>query len=64
MTTTTEKCVCLTAEDATLPHHASCRPDSGVTNAARDLAELAAFRDIDTALMCLRQLSRPARGRR
>lgn len=49
-------CDCLTSEDPSLPHYVHCAlagdaPDNGDI---RCLAELAAYRDIDTALHVLR----------
>jgi hypothetical protein len=58
-----ENCDCLTGHqwgDATLPHYSGCAAaDAAEATDASDvraLAELASFRDIDTALYCLRQL--------
>ena len=63
MTNTPPACTCLTTEDASLPHAARCAAFAdrdGFTGGAldttdiRELAELAANSDIDTALSILR----------
>ena len=54
------ECNCLTAEDNTLPHYNGCATVTdadGDGGAIRTLAEIAAYRDIDTALYCLRELT-------
>ncbi|QWY80945.1 hypothetical protein SEA_LARS_23 [Mycobacterium phage Lars] len=50
-------CDCLTSEDASLPHFMTC-PAAGAnpeTSDLRELAEIAAYKDIDTALAILRR---------
>jgi hypothetical protein len=53
-------CDCLTQYDSTLVHYVSCpaysAENDGQDTPARALAECAAYRDIDLALYCLRQL--------
>ncbi|WP_170981024.1 hypothetical protein [Mycolicibacterium sp. CR10] len=51
-------CTCLTEFDPSLAHYVSCPVDGDENSAARTLAELASLRDIDTALYCLRELTR------
>lgn len=50
------KCDCLAAYDASLPHFVACeKAEPNVASSPlRELAEMAAYRDIDAALMAYR----------